>query len=162
MASTGNTELKKGIPILKDAFVVIVKTEWNAHWVNKLEAGCRKILVESGIKYETITVPGAVEIPFIVKRFHEMKGNIKADAFIVLGAVIQGDTPHFDYVCKMVTEGVLHLNLLLDVPTVFGVLTVANENQIKERTGGKHGHKGEEAATTAIKMIDLNRKINNF
>ena len=77
----------------------------------------------------------------------------KADAFIALGCVIRGDTPHFDYVCKAVTDGVVQLNLLLPVPTIFGVLTVDNEEQAKERIGGRHGHKGEEAAITAIKMI---------
>jgi len=72
-----------------------------------------------------------------------------------LGCVIRGGTPHFDYVCKAVTEGVLQLNLTLDVPTIFGVLTVDNEEQARERIGGIHGHKGEEAAITAIKMILL-------
>ena len=68
---------------------------------------------------------------------------------------VRGDTPHFDYVCKAVTDGVVQLNLSLPVPTIFGVLTVDNQQQIDERTGGKHGHKGEEAAVTAIKMIAL-------
>jgi 6,7-dimethyl-8-ribityllumazine synthase len=74
-----------------------------------------------------------------------------------LGCVIRGDTPHFDYVCKAVTDGVVQLNLLLPVPTIFGVLTVDNELQATERIGGKHGHKGEEAAVTAIKMINLSK-----
>lgn len=158
MASKGNTALNKGIPDIKDAFVVIVKTEWNAHIVDKLEAGCKKILKENGIRSKTITVPGAVEIPFIIKRYADVS-KIKADAFVALGTVIRGDTPHFDYVCNTVTDGIRHLNILLDVPTIFGVLTLENEQQALERTGGKHGHKGEEAATTAIKMIHLNRKI---
>lgn len=158
MASPGNTELNKGIPQIKDAFVVIVKTEWNAYIVNKLEAGCKKVLKENGIKNKTLIVPGAVEIPFAVKRFAE-KSGIKADAFVTLGTVIRGDTPHFDYVCKAVTDGVGQLNLTLEVPTIFGVLTVENEDQARERVGGKHGHKGEEAAVTAIKMIALNRNI---
>ena len=74
-----------------------------------------------------------------------------------MGCVIRGGTPHFEYVCKAVTEGVMQLNLLLPVPTIFGVLTVDNEDQAKERIGGTHGHKGEEAAVTAIKMISLTR-----
>ena len=72
-----------------------------------------------------------------------------------MGCVIRGDTPHFDYVCKAITEGVLQVNLSLPVPTIFGVLTVDNQIQIDERTGGIHGHKGEEAAVTALKMIAL-------
>ncbi|MEI9958511.1 MAG: 6,7-dimethyl-8-ribityllumazine synthase [Ferruginibacter sp.] len=69
--------------------------------------------------------------------------------------MLRGDTPHFDYVCKAVTDGVVQLNLSLPVPTIFGVLTVDTQEQIDERTGGKHGHKGEEAAVTALKMIAL-------
>ena len=160
MATKGNTILNKGIPKLKDAFVVIVKTEWNAAIVNKLEAGAKKIFRQVGIKSKTLTVPGAVEIPFAVKQ-HYAYTNQMPDAYITLGAVIQGDTPHFDYVCKLVTDGVLQLNLMLDVPVIFGVLTVNDEQQAIERIGGKHGHKGEEAAITALKMIELNRKIIN-
>ena len=156
MATKGNTALHKGIPSTKDAFVVIIKTEWNAAIVNKLEAGCRKVLKQQGVQYKTITVPGAVEIPFAVKGYAE--SNLpEADAFITLGAVIRGDTPHFDYVCKLVTDGVLSLNLSLDSPVIFGVLTVNDTQQALERIGGIHGHKGEEAAITALKMIKLNR-----
>ena len=158
MSAKGNTSLHKGIPSLKDAFVLIVKTEWNASIVNKLEAGVKKIFKQQQINFKTITVPGAVEIPFAVKQ-HYTYSNLVPDAYITLGTVIRGDTPHFDYVCKTITDGVLQLNLSLDVPVIFGVLTVDNEQQAIERIGGKHGHKGEEAALTALKMIALNRKI---
>jgi 6,7-dimethyl-8-ribityllumazine synthase len=158
MATTGNTSLHKGIPTTKDAFVVIVKTEWNAHIVNKLEAGAKKVLKGQNVKFKVLTVPGAVEIPFAVKAYQE-NAKQKADAFITLGTVIRGDTPHFDYVCKAVTDGVLSLNMMLDVPTIFGVLTVENEQQAIERVGGIHGHKGEEAAITALKMIALNQSF---
>lgn len=158
MATKGNTSVNKGIPLIKDAFVVIVKTEWNAAIVNKLEAGAKKILKAQDIAVKTITVPGAVEIPFLIKN-HYAYSKTPPDAYISLGTVIKGDTPHFDYVCQSVTEGVLQLNLMLDVPVIFGVLTVNTEEQAMERTGGKHGHKGEEAAITAIKMIALNRKL---
>lgn len=159
MATKGNKTFNKGIPKLKDAFVVLVKTEWNAQIVNKLEAGAVKVLKECGVDYRTLAVPGAVEIPFAVKAYAQSKQS-PADAFITLGTVIRGDTPHFEYVCKTVTDGVLSLNLMLDVPVIFGVLTVNTEEQAMERTGGKHGHKGEEAAITALKMISLNRKLN--
>jgi 6,7-dimethyl-8-ribityllumazine synthase len=158
MATPGNTSLNKGIPSVTDAFVVIVRTEWNDAIVSILEKGCKTVLKQQGIKFKVLNVPGAVEIPFAIKSYAESKEK-KADAFIALGTVIRGDTPHFDYVCKAVTDGVLSLNLVLDVPTIFGVLTVENEVQAKERTGGKHGHKGEEAAVTAIKMIALNRSF---
>jgi len=159
MATKGNKSLNKGIPTLKDAFVVIVKTEWNAAIVNKLEAGAKKILKEAGVGFRVLTVPGAVEIPFIIKAYTESIQS-PADAFIALGTVIRGDTPHFEYVCSSVTEGILSLNLILEMPVIFGVLTVNDEQQAKERVGGKHGHKGEEAAVAAIKMIRLNRSLN--
>ncbi|MCW3080610.1 6,7-dimethyl-8-ribityllumazine synthase [Segetibacter sp.] len=158
MATKGNTELNKGIPLLQDAFVIIVKTEWNAHIIDRLEEGCVKVLTESGVKSKTVVVPGAFEIPFAVKMLHANSSQT-ADAFIALGTVIKGDTPHFDYVCKGITDGVMQLNVSLDVPTIFGVLTVNTEQQAEERIGGIHGHKGEEAATTAIKMIALKRSI---
>lgn len=158
MASKGNTSLNKGIPSIKDAFVVIVKTEWNAHIVNKLEAGVKKVLKAQNVACKTLTVPGAFEIPFAIKN-HYAYSKTPPDAYISLGTIIRGDTPHFDYVCKAVTDGVLQLNLSLDVPVIFGVLTLENEQQALERIGGIHGHKGEEAAVTALKMIALNRKL---
>jgi 6,7-dimethyl-8-ribityllumazine synthase len=158
MATKGNTSVNKGIPAIKDAFVVIIKTEWNAPIINKLEAGVKKVLKANKVSCKTLTVPGAFEIPFTVKN-HYAYSAVLPDAYITLGTVIRGDTPHFDYVCKAVTDGVVQLNLSLDVPVIFGVLTVDNEQQALERIGGKHGHKGEEAAITAIKMIALNRKL---
>lgn len=158
MASKGNTELQKGIPQIKDAFIIIVKTEWNNHIVDKLEEGAINLLKQQNISYKTLVVPGAVEIPFAVHAFHQNHKK-KANAFITLGCVIKGDTPHFDYVCKSVTDGISSLNIKLDVPVIFGVLTVNNEQQALDRAGGNEGNKGEEAAVTAIKMIDLNRRI---
>lgn len=158
MATTGNTSLHKGISPVRDAFVVIIKTEWNAAIVNKLEAGAKKVLKKEGIKFKIFTVPGAVEIPFAVKQHYTYAKSVP-DAYITLGTVIRGDTPHFDYVCRIVTDGVLQLNLSLDVPVIFGVLTVDTEQQAIERIGGKHGHKGEEAAYTALKMITLNKSL---
>ncbi len=164
MADVNKSNLNTLTGILpKDAFIVLVKTEWNAAIVDELERGSMHKLKESGIKKVlTVTVPGAVEIPFAIKAYWEhSKGKKKKrpDAFIALGCVIRGGTPHFEYVCQSVTEGVLQLNLLLPIPTIFGVLTVDNEEQAKERTGGIHGHKGEEAATTALKMISLNQSL---
>src|SRR5690242_9792653 len=105
MATKGNTLLNEGIPQIKDAFVVIVRTEWNAPIVDMLEEGCLNILANQNIQSKTITVPGAVEIPFAVKAYAQSNQQ-KADAFITLGTIIRGDTPHFDYVCKAVTDGV--------------------------------------------------------
>jgi 6,7-dimethyl-8-ribityllumazine synthase len=147
----------------KDACIVLVKTEWNAAIVDELEKGCVSELQKHEVKkIITITVPGAFEIPFGIKCYWENIAKKKRpDAFIALGCVIRGDTPHFDYICKAVTEGVVQLNLNLPVPTIFGVLTVENEPQAKERIGGKQGHNGDRAAVTALKMIALNNKIRN-
>ena len=148
---------KAGI-LSKDACIVIVHTEWNAAIVDKLLEGCIKILKQYGMNnYKIVTVPGAFEIPFAIKNFWDTYQNKfeKPQAFIALGCVLRGDTPHFDYVCKAVTDGVLHLNLILPVPTIFGVLTVDNQLQADERTGGVHGNKGEEAALSALKMMTL-------
>ena len=158
MATKGNTALNEGIPVLQDAFVIIVKTEWNAYIIDRLEEGCKKVLEANAVKSKTIVVPGAFEIPFTIKMLH-YDSNQKPDAYIALGTVIRGDTPHFDYVCKGITDGVMQLNLSLDVPVIFGVLTVDNEQQALDRVGGIHGHKGEEAAITALKMIALKRSI---
>jgi 6,7-dimethyl-8-ribityllumazine synthase len=161
MATKGNAAVKKlntGAGEFSGACVVMVKTEWNAAIVDELERGCKKVLTKQGVKnLVTLVVPGAVEIPFAIKAYwDQMKyKDIKPGAFIALGTVIRGDTPHFDYVCKAVTDGVVQLNMQLPVPTIFGVLTVDNEQQARERIGGKHGHKGEEAGLTALKMISL-------
>ena len=160
MADIANSKLLQeieGIRKIKDALVILVKTEWNSQIVDELESGCMKVLDQYDVRWKTITVPGAVEIPFAIN--HAYKNIEKVKAFIALGCVIKGDTPHFDYVCKSVTDGITQLNLNIDVPVIFGVLTVNNEEQAKERIGGAHGHKGEEAAITALKMIALSNKL---
>jgi 6,7-dimethyl-8-ribityllumazine synthase len=164
MATESNSKLlhiDTGIRQLAGACIVLVKTEWNAAIVDELEKGCIDILKKYKVKkIIQVTVPGAVEIPFGIKSFWDNIGKKKKpDAFIALGCVIKGDTPHFEYVCQSVTQGVLQLNLSLPVPVIFGVLTVNNEEQAKERTGGRHGHKGEEAAITALKMISLKKNF---
>jgi len=161
--SENNTNILNttGIQLPADACVVIVRTEWNAGTVDKLEAGCKAVLDKHHAGYKVIHVPGAFEIPFAIKKYweqHKYKED-KPLAFIALGCVLRGDTPHFEYICQSVTSGITQLNLLLPVPTIFGVLTVDNQQQVDERTGGKHGHKGEEAAITALKMIAM---ISNF
>jgi len=144
----------------KDACIVLVKTEWNAAIVDELEKGCDSELRKHHIKkIITITVPGAFEIPFAIKNYWKNSGKKKkVAAFIALGCIIKGDTPHFDFIGRAVTEGLVQLNLSLPVPTIFGVLTVDSEQQARERIGGKHGHKGEEAAITALKMINPKHK----
>lgn len=155
--STSNIFNTTGIRIKKDAFVVMVLTEWNEAIVNELEKGAIEVLQNQQVRFEIVNVPGAIEIPFAINNYwaKHKKGKKKPSAFIALGCVIKGDTPHFDYVCQSVTSGITQLNILLPVPVIFGVLTVLNEQQAYDRLGGEHGHKGKEAAATAIKMIAL-------
>jgi 6,7-dimethyl-8-ribityllumazine synthase len=157
MSSSGKSNTKT--PKLKKASVVVIRTEWNAAIVDELFAGCKKILKSEKIDLREYKVPGAIEIPFAIKKYWEQSGKAKPDAFIALGCVIKGDTPHFEYVCRSVTDGITSLNLQLPVPVIFGVLTVNTEEQARQRVGGVHGHKGEEAADTAIKMISFSRSL---
>ncbi|MDE6117304.1 MAG: 6,7-dimethyl-8-ribityllumazine synthase [Duncaniella sp.] len=147
------------LPKVNDARIAIVVAEWNGHITFALADGAVKCLKENGFKEKDITimnVPGAVELTFGASSIIET-GNF--DAVIVIGCVIKGDTPHFDYVCQSVTQGITALNADCDIPVIFGVLTVNDEQQALDRTGGKAGHKGVEAAETAIKMIAFNRAV---
>jgi 6,7-dimethyl-8-ribityllumazine synthase len=148
----------------QDACVIIVRTDWNGSFVDELEKGCKHVLREHGINsIQVLRVPGAVEIPFAIQKYwsiHKYRDD-RPQAFIALGCVLRGGTPHFEYVCHSVTDGITQLNLELPVPTVFGVLTLDTRQQAEERLGGSHGHKGEEAAITAIKMINLVRAISH-
>lgn len=151
-----------GILHLEDASIVIVYTEWNDTVVNELVAGCGRALEQYKVSRVTkLQVPGAFELPYACRQYWEATKGTGAQpgAIIAFGCVIRGETPHFDYVCKGVTDGITQLNLQLPVPVIFGILTVDNMQQAQDRLGGPHGHKGEEAAITALKMIAVQRKI---
>jgi 6,7-dimethyl-8-ribityllumazine synthase len=160
MADVANSKLFESIKDIRknmDVLVVLVKTEWNSEIVDELEKGCIRVLEEYGIRTKTIIVPGAVEIPFAIRQTWTIDQSVSS--FIALGCVIRGGTPHFDYVCQSVTQGITQLNLLLPVPVIFGVLTLDNLQQAKDRIGGTLGHKGEEAGITAVKMMLLDQQI---
>lgn len=151
-----------GIPDLKDAKIVLIHTQWNDIIVNELVNGCRKTLSAYGISDPAdFEVPGAFELPFACRRYFEATQNThkEPEALIAFGTIIRGETPHFDYVCRAVTDGVTQLNLRLPIPVIFGVLTVNDIEQAQQRIGGTQGHKGTEAALTALKMIAFNRKL---
>lgn len=151
-----------GISDIGDAGIVLVHAEWNHEIVDELVKGCEKTLLTHKITEITrIKVPGCIELPFACRRYFESVKETpkKPDAIIAFGCVIRGDTPHFDYVCQSVTWGITQLNLSLPVPVIFGILTVDNIEQAKERIGGAHGHKGEECALTALKMIAFNKSL---
>ena len=140
--------------------IAFIQSCWHREIVDQSRDAFLTELAERGFdraNIELFEVPGAFEIPFGIKSYWDAS-KYKDDrplAFIALGCVLRGDTPHFDYVCKAVTDGILQLNLSLPIPTIFGILTVDNQQQADERIGGKHGHKGEEAAITALKMISV-------
>ncbi len=147
---------------LSNVNIGIIYTRWNDFIVKELVKGCKNTLEQHNVQeITTIRVPGAIELPFACKRyFKTQEGTVnQPDAIIPFGCVIQGETPHFDYVCQSVTEGITKLNLSLPIPILFGILTVLNSDQAKERIGGAHGHKGEEAAISALQMIAFNRSL---
>jgi 6,7-dimethyl-8-ribityllumazine synthase len=151
-----------GILHLEDASIVMIYTEWNDAVTNELVAGCERALAQYKISRVTkIQVPGAFELPFACRQYWEATKGTGAQpgAIIAFGCVVRGETPHFDYVCQGVTTGITQLNIQLPVPVIFGVLTVDNMQQAQERLGGAHGHKGEEAAITALKMIAIQRTL---
>ena len=152
----------QNLETLKLPRIAIVHTEWNEKIVRELVNGCEGILQRfTGEIINNIAVPGCFELPFACRQVweHYKDKDERPEAIIAFGAVIRGGTPHFEYVSKAVTDGLVQLNLTLPIPVIFGVLTLDNEEQAWERLGGVHGHKGEEAAITALKMIRLGRSL---
>ena len=134
----------------------IVVSEWNDTITEGLYKGAFDALIENGVPKENIVrwdVPGSFELIYGCKKMQEQK----VDAVIAIGSVIQGETKHFDFVCEGVTQGIKDLNVLHETPVVFCVLTDNNIQQSIERSGGKHGNKGTEAAVAAIKMAELRK-----
>jgi 6,7-dimethyl-8-ribityllumazine synthase len=143
------------VPDGKDMRIGIIVSEWNDKVTGALLEGAHKTLLKYGVKEENIIidyVPGSFELIFGARYLVEQK---ELDAVIALGCVVRGDTPHFDYVCSGVTQGLADLNRLYDIPFIFGLLTTENMQQALDRAGGMYGNKGDECAITAIKMIDF-------
>ena len=147
---------KEEVPNAKGLRFGIVVSEWNGTITNSLYDGAHDTLIECGANAADISkydVPGSYELIFGAK----VAAKSKVDVIICLGSVIQGETKHFDFVCNAVAMGIKDLNLALDIPVIFGVLTDDTIQQAENRSGGKHGNKGVEAAITAIKMAVLNQ-----
>jgi len=137
----------------------IIVSEWNHDVTSALMKGACETLVKLGAKEKDIQVhwvPGSFELTFGAKLLAETG---KVDAVLCLGCVIQGDTPHFTYVCEGVTQGITQLNLQYNIPFIYGLLTTLNLEQAQDRAGGKLGNKGDEAAVTAVKMIHLKKSL---
>ena len=133
----------------------IVVADWNSEITYAMAQGAIDTLRKHGVpedQIDVLHVPGTVELTYGAARL--MKEE-RIDAVIVIGCVIQGETPHFDYVCQSVTQGVAALNAQGKVPVIFSVLTVLNQQQALDRCGGKLGNKGVEGAYTAIRMANL-------
>ena len=147
------------IPDATAMHIGIVVSEWNRSITEKLLQGACLTLERHGVRHDHIYVewvPGSIELTFGARRMAE---ELAVDAIIAIGCVIKGDTPHFDYVCSSVTQGITELNIKCDIPFIFGVLTTNDRLQAEERAGGHLGNKGDEAAITAIKMIDLSCRL---
>lgn len=147
------------VPSAADMKFGIVVAEWNHKITGALKNGAVRTLIAAGCHEENIVVryvPGAFELSMGARFFAE---HTDVDAVIALGCVIRGETPHFDYVCMGVTQGITQLMLEWDMPVAFGVLTTDDEQQALDRAGGKHGNKGDEAAAAVIKMVKLQREF---
>jgi 6,7-dimethyl-8-ribityllumazine synthase len=137
----------------------IVVAEWNYEITGALAQGAVDTLVRHGADENNIIVkhvPGTFELT-LGAQFLAEYANV--DAIIALGCVIQGETRHFDFICDGVTQGITTLNMKYNKPFIFGVLTTDNKQQALDRAGGKLGNKGDEAAVTAIKMVDLRNQL---
>lgn len=137
----------------------IVFSEWNDFVTYNLRDAALEILEKEGVKPSNIklfSVPGAFELSFAAMQLCKSK---QYDAVIAIGCVIRGETPHFDYVCSAVAQGIKDCNILTDIPAIFCVLTDDTKEQSIARSGGNLGNKGVEAAVTALKMIDFKKRV---
>jgi len=146
----------------RDMRVAVVRTLWNSKITEPLMAGALEEFKSAGLEavdVDTFEVPGAIELTFAASKLIETG---LYDAIVVLGCVIRGGTPNFDYVCQSVTQGITHLNAECDIPVIFGVLTVDNEQDAIDRAGGKEGNKGAEAARAALLMYDFVEQVEDI
>lgn len=147
------------IPSAKKMKFGIVVSDWNQEVTHSLLRGALETLISHGAKEENILVkhvPGSFELTLGAQFMAEYAD---LDGVICLGCVIQGETRHFDFICQGVTHGITELNMNYNIPFVFGLLTTNNQEQAIDRSGGKHGNKGVEAAITTIKMAALQKEM---
>jgi len=129
----------------------VVTALWNSEITSKLKAGALDTLQKAGITNITVwDVPGSYELVYAANKL----ASEGVDAVICLGVVIQGETRHFDFICDAVANGIINIIIQHNIPVAFGLLTADNQQQAVERSGGKHGHKGEEAAWTVLKLLE--------
>ncbi len=161
MATEGNNLSQYDEEKVPDAKIFkfgLVVSEWNADITQNLFQGAFDAFIKHGVIKENIVrwnVPGSFELIYGAKTLAESFDML--DAIIAIGSVIEGETKHFDFVCQGVSNGIAHLNATTDIPVIFCVLTDQNKQQSIDRSGGKHGNKGTEAAIAAIKMAQLKK-----
>jgi 6,7-dimethyl-8-ribityllumazine synthase len=137
----------------------LITAQWNYEITGALEQGCVETLLANGVSKENIkiiAVPGSWEL---ISAARQTLSQGHTSAVICIGAVIRGGTPHFEYICQGVTSGLAHLCATQDIPVVYGILTLNDMQEAIDRSGGKYGNKGDEAAVTALEMVDLSRKL---
>jgi 6,7-dimethyl-8-ribityllumazine synthase len=145
----------EGKLISKDFKYAIIVSRFNDFITSKLLEGAKDALIRSGAAetdFDVLKVPGSFEIPLAAKRVAITK---KYDAVICLGAVIRGETPHFDFIASEVTKGIAQLNLEFAIPITYGIITADSTEQAIERAGNKMGNKGFQAARSAIELLNL-------
>lgn len=148
------------IPSGKGFKIAIVVAEWNAKITGALYQGAFDTLLKHGVAEADIlsmSVPGTFELPGAAEILLDKRKDIQA--VICIGCVIQGETKHFDFICDAAALGITQVGVKHSKPVVFGVLTTNDEQQALDRAGGKHGNKGDEAAITALKMIDFSQNL---
>lgn len=159
MSTKNLSNFDSPLPSAADMRFGIIVSEWNSDITFALRDGAVRTLRECGCTEDNIIikyVPGTFELPMGARFFAE---HTDVDGVIALGCVIQGETPHFDYVCMGATKGISDVMLEWDMPIAFGVLTTLNHQQALDRAGGRLGNKGDEAAATVIKMVHLQREF---
>ena len=145
------------VPNGSDLKIGLVVSEWNPEITENLFKGALDALLDCGVEKRNIlrwNVPGSFELPFGCKKMILTKDM---DAIVAIGSVIRGETSHFDYVCSATSQGIMELNIQTEVPVIFCVLTDDTIEQSRDRSGGKHGNKGTEAAIAALKMAVLGK-----
>ena len=155
LSDFGDAEIPNG----SDMKIGIAVAQWNKEITSALFNGAKQTLLKHEVKEDNIisvSVPGTFELTLAAQNLLEYTD---VDAVIVLGCVIQGETRHFDFICQSVTQGVTELNIKYNQPVIFGVLTTDNLEQAQERAGGKLGNKGDEAAVTALQMVDMQSRL---
>ena len=140
---------------VSDKKIAIVTAQWNAEITGTMESACMDTLIKHGLMADNIirlSAPGSFELPWVAKQSIQ---KYKVDAVVCIGCIIQGETRHFDFIAQACANGIMQLGLESNIPVIFGVLTTNNMQQAIDRSGGKHGNKGVEAAVACLRLMNI-------